>query len=291
MTSHDVVAYLRKLLGTKSIGHTGTLDPGVPGVLPVCVGTATRVAEFLTEAGKAYRAEVTFGISTDTQDGFGRVVEKKPVYATYAEAISLIPAFTGWIKQIPPMVSAVKYGGKKLYELAREGKDVERQYRDVFIERIDPLWHDWDSEYPRITFDTTCSKGTYIRTLCADWGERLGCGGHMSYLLRTRSGPFSLPDAWTLEDITRGVSLGDTGFLIPPDQGVAHFPNLRVQESRIKALLNGLSLGPRDYSVEQGYLDGSEQWVRLYGPEGDFLALGLWETTGHIRPKKVFSRR
>lgn len=288
LTSHDVVAYLRRLLRTKDIGHTGTLDPGVAGVLPVCAGTATRIAEFITESGKAYRAEITFGVTTDTQDGFGNITQQAPVKAEYAAALALIPMFTGRIRQVPPMVSAVKRGGKRLYELARQGLEVERPSREVTIEQILPVSYNWNKEFPTILFDVTCSKGTYIRTLCADWGARLGCGAHMSYLLRTCSGSFALAEAWTLEELAEAVGNGDYGFLLPVDRGIRHLPALKVRDHRVKALLNGLSLGPKDYIFDSNSSWEREAWVRLYGPAGDFLALGLINDSGHVRPKKVF---
>ncbi len=286
MTSHDVVAVLRRLLGVRAVGHTGTLDPGAAGALPVCVGKATRVAEFIAATGKAYRAEVTFGFTTDTLDGFGRVTSRQAVRATYEEALALIPALTGRVEQVPPMVSAVKYGGKKLYELARQGQEVERRPREALIEAIRPVAYNWKQEFPSILFDVFCSKGTYIRTLCADWGDKLGSGACMTYLLRTRSGSFSLDTAWTLEELTQAVQQGDWSFLLPADRGLEHLSALTVKEHRIRALLNGLSLAAPDYSGALPQAPGN--WVRLYGPEGDFLALGLSDEQGQIRPKKVF---
>ncbi len=286
MTSHDVVAVIRRLLGVRAVGHTGTLDPGAAGVLPVCVGTATRVAEFISASGKAYRAEVTFGFTTDTLDGFGRVTSRQAVRATYEEALAVIPALTGRVKQVPPMVSAVKHGGKKLYELARQGKEVEREPREVLIEEIRPVAYNWEQEFPSILFDVSCSKGTYIRTLCADWGNNLGSGACMTYLLRTRSGSFKLDRAWTLEELAQAVEQGDWSFLLPSDRGLEHLTALTVKEHRVKALLNGLSLAAVDYSGT--FPQDSGHWVKLYGPRGDFLALGLSDEQGQIRPKKVF---
>lgn len=298
MTSHDVVAYLRRLLQIRAIGHTGTLDPGVAGVLPVCVGTATRVAEFVSAAGKTYRAELTLGITTDSLDGFGRILERRPVHITYDQTIAAIPSFTGWIKQIPPMVSAVKKGGRRLYEFAREGREIAREARDVFITRITPLAAKWNREFPCLLFDVDCSKGTYIRTLCADWGDWLGCGGHMSYLLRTRSGPFTLDEAWTLEELRQAVDTANYRFLLPLDSGLGYLPKAIVAEHRVTPLLNGLSLAASDYRLAEdraGLTDSTDstdsQWVRLYSSDGCFLALGLWQSSGEIRPKKVFAQK
>ena len=288
MTSHDVVAYLRRLLQTKTIGHTGTLDPSVPGVLPVCMGKATRMAEFVTAGGKNYRVEITFGITTDSQDSFGKVVTQRPVDFSAQDALNVLPAFTGKIKQTPPMVSAVKVGGKKLYELARQGLEIERPAREVVIAQITPIEVNWQGDYPTIMFDVVCSKGTYMRTLCADWGDSLGCGAHMSFLLRTRSGPFDLADAWTLEEIAAAVTRGTSDFLQPPDRGADDLPRLVVAGHRVKALLNGLSLAAHDYYTADVTQDQAASWVRLYDQQGQFLALGLRDDAGAIKPKKVF---
>lgn len=291
MTSHDVVGYLRRLLGQKSVGHTGTLDPGVAGVLPICVGNATRVAEFVTDGGKVYRAEITFGVRTDTQDSFGNVLAKNHVSVSYEQALTAVPGLTGEIRQIPPMVSAIKVGGRRLYDIARQGQEVPREPRKIFVNRIVPLQHQWYQEFPTILFEIECSKGTYVRTICADWGEALGCGAHMSYLLRTRSGSFELANAWTLAEISQCIQAGEETFLLPLDSGVAHLPALEVKMHRIKPLLNGLSLSSLDYTPAPIIQAEStkENWVRLYSQKGQFLALGLCDNYGRIRPKKVFA--
>ena len=198
-TSHDVVAKLRGILRMKKIGHTGTLDPAAEGVLPVCLGKGTRLCDMLTDKTKTYRAVLLLGQETDTQDTTGVVQAEYPVHVTEEEVRKAIVSFLGDYMQIPPMYSALKVNGKKLYELARQGKEVERQARpvqilDIQIESID---------LPRATFFVTCSKGTYIRTLCYDIGRKLGCGGCMESLLRTRVDRFELKDSLTLSQIEK----------------------------------------------------------------------------------------
>ena len=201
MTSFDVVAYLRGLLKIKKIGHTGTLDPGAVGVLPVCIGKATKTIEYLVDKDKVYRAELTLGISTDTQDGLGRVVKEAKVNSSKDEIVAAVKSFVGSYSQLPPMYSAIKKNGKKLYELARSGIEVERSPREVTIHFINIL----SIKENKIIFDVGCSKGTYIRTLCSDIGERLGCGGHMSFLVRMKAGCFTIKNSLTLERIKEMV--------------------------------------------------------------------------------------
>ena len=186
-TSHDVVARLRKILGQKKIGHTGTLDPDAEGVLPVCLGKATKVCDLLADQDKTYQAILLLGQSTDTQDVSGEVLKNAEVTSSIKEVYEAVQAFQGEYAQVPPMYSALKVNGKKLYELAREGKTVERKARQVHIHEI--KIH--EIVLPRVSMTVSCSKGTYIRTLCHDIGEKLGCGGCMEQLLRTQVGPFT----------------------------------------------------------------------------------------------------
>ncbi|WP_010252227.1 tRNA pseudouridine(55) synthase TruB [Acetivibrio cellulolyticus] len=197
MTSFDIVAYLRSLLKERKIGHTGTLDPGAVGVLPVCIGKATKTIEYLTDKDKVYSAELTLGISTDTQDSYGTVLKVCEANFSHEQIYDAIKSFIGEYKQIPPMYSAVKIEGKKLYELAREGITIERQPRDITIHSINII----EIRDNKAIFEVECSKGTYIRTLCSDIGDKLGCGGHMSFLVRTRAGHFELSNSLTLEEI------------------------------------------------------------------------------------------
>ena len=193
-TSHDVVAKMRGICGQKKIGHTGTLDPAATGVLPVCLGSGTRLCDMLTEKDKEYVAVLLLGMTTDTQDTTGTVLSRKEVNASEEEVAEAVTSFVGDYDQVPPMYSALKVNGKKLYELARAGKEVEREARRVRIEEIEIL----HMELPRVTMRVVCSKGTYIRTLCADIGNKLCCGGTMESLQRTRVGIFKLEEALTL---------------------------------------------------------------------------------------------
>ena len=236
MTSHDVISFIRRLIGQKKVGHTGTLDPGAAGVLPVCLGKATRIIEYL-QHNKSYRAEATFGISTTTQDAFGEVICRASwdnIDLTYIQ--ECLSSFAGKIEQVPPMASAIKIQGKKLYELARAGIEVERSPRTVYIDKI-KLVHYYPGRIdcrPRIIFDIGCSAGTYIRTICNDLGSKLGCGAIMSFLLRTRAGVFSISEALTLEEL---VKLKDEGrlesALVSMSTALAHLPSTVIQNSDI----------------------------------------------------------
>ena len=196
-TSHDVVAKLRGICGQKRIGHTGTLDPEATGVLPVCLGSATKLCDMLADRDKEYVAELLLGVETDTQDLTGRVLERRSVEAGREEILAAAESFVGDYMQVPPMYSALKVDGKKLYELARAGKEVERKPRPVRIYELEIL----EFRLPVVVFRAVCSKGTYIRTLCSDIGGKLGCGGAMQSLKRTRVGRFSLEAARTLGEI------------------------------------------------------------------------------------------
>ena len=222
MTSHDVVFKLRKILGTKKIGHGGTLDPDVVGVLPIAVGKATRMVEFMQDEGKVYEGEITLGYSTTTEDASGEVVSETPVLSHLDEKLvdGAIASLTGPISQIPPMYSAVKVNGRKLYEYARAGQEVERPERQVTIyqfERTSPI--SYDGHLARFTFRVKCSKGTYIRTLSVDLGEKLGYAAHMSQLTRTSAAGLQLEDALTLEEIAEKVEAGQLDFLHPLEIG------------------------------------------------------------------------
>ncbi len=198
-TSHDVVAKLRGILKQKKIGHTGTLDPEAEGVLPVCLGKGTKLCDLLTDRDKVYETVLLLGRSTDTQDITGTVLQEAEVCAGEEEVQKVIMSFVGPYEQIPPMYSALKVGGQKLCDLARAGREVERKARPVRIHEIEIL----KMELPRVRMRVSCSKGTYIRTLCHDIGEQLGCHGCMEQLLRTRVGQFSLSDSLTLSEVER----------------------------------------------------------------------------------------
>ena len=237
-TSHDVVAIIRKMFGKIKTGHTGTLDPNAEGVLPICIGRATKLAGYLTAENKSYRAQLLLGTSTDTYDHTGQVLRTSPIDPHKINAATIKEAtdfFTGVYMQEPPMYSAIKVNGKKLYKLAREGKTIERKPRQVKISRI--VTSDFDPESNSLWLEVDCSKGTYIRSLCADIGNRLGCGGCMGELIRTKSGAFDLSSAKRLSEIAKE----DIENIIVPINRA--FPALQgfVTES-IKAALNGKSV-------------------------------------------------
>ncbi|BAD40510.1 tRNA pseudouridine(55) synthase TruB [Symbiobacterium thermophilum] len=275
MTSHDVVAFVRRALGVKKAGHTGTLDPGVAGVLPVCVGRATRLAEYIAGSDKAYRAEITFGVATDTQDGFGEVVaEADASHLTRGDVAYALTRFHGPIEQVPPMVSAVKVGGKRLYELARKGVEVEREPRRVFIHRLQLL--DFrPGPRPVAYIDVVCSKGTYVRTLAHDLGRFLQVGAHLSYLVRTRSGPFVLAQAATLEELAAGKAR-----LLPPAAALGDMPRVTVSGRAAARVLHGVAPAVR---VE--HPDGTT--VAVVAANGALLALAEADGGG-LRLRKVF---
>jgi tRNA pseudouridine55 synthase len=217
MTSHDVVARARRLTRQKRVGHAGTLDPAASGVLPICLGQATRVAEYLSASGKAYRATVRFGVVTDTYDGEGEILRTAPVTLTMEDIAAALPAFLGRQLQVPPIYSAIKRAGQPLYKLARAGAVVTAEARQVDISALSIVR--WES--PDLIVDVECSKGTYIRSLAFDLGERLGPGAHLAGLVRTRSGPFTLATSLTLEDLERALA-GETwrDHLYAPDEAL-----------------------------------------------------------------------
>ena len=268
-TSHDVVAKLRGILHMKKIGHTGTLDPEAEGVLPVVLGKATKLVDLLTEKQKTYEALLHLGLETDTQDMTGTVLEEKPVEVTEEEVRTVIRSFLGEQQQIPPMYSALKVDGKKLYELAREGKIVERkpravQFYEIEIKKI---------ELPYVRFSVTCSKGTYIRTLCHDIGQKLGCGGCMEELLRTRSGNFVWEDSMTLAQVEEAVRNGTIGDrVISIGQVLKDYPEIFCTREGDRLLENGNALAERFVRGEH-----KEGWVRMYASDGTFTGIFQWD--------------
>lgn len=281
MTSSDVVVWMRKILKTKKIGHTGTLDPGVAGVLPLCIGKGTRIAEYLTEQGKAYRAEVTFGITTDTQDSYGNVIRVSSPSCSQSDLERVLSSFIGTISQIPPMYSAVRKEGKHLYEYARQGIAIERTSREVAIYQL-KLEEWFAEEFPRAVLDIECSKGTYIRTLCHDLGEALGFGAHMSYLLRVRSGPFKIQQSWTLEEIEESVRKSVYSFLLPLSEGI-ELPRVVLSAARAKAFKHGL---PTRRELINASFEGHEPHVQVI-EDGELIGIGVWREQG-LFPHKVF---
>ncbi|QWU46412.1 MULTISPECIES: tRNA pseudouridine(55) synthase TruB [Bacillus] len=247
MTSHDCVFKLRKILREKRIGHTGTLDPDVTGVLPICVGRATKIAQFLTSETKTYEGEVTLGFSTTTEDASGEVVEKQDVnrVITRKEVEEVLAELTGTIEQMPPMFSAVKVNGKKLYEYARAGQEVERPVRTITIHEFVLLDERevFEGENISFRFRVTCSKGTYVRTLAVMIGEKLGFPSHMSHLVRTASGEFLLEDCISFEEIEENVQNGTVeSIFISIDEALSKFPKMVVDEKQAEKIKNGMFL-------------------------------------------------
>lgn len=278
-TSHDVVAVLRKVVGQKKIGHTGTLDPDATGVLPVCLGRATKVCELLTDHDKTYEALLLLGKTTDTQDISGEVLEERgPGNLTEEEVRSCIESFIGEYDQIPPMYSALKVNGKKLYELAREGKTVERKSRKVQIHGIRIL----EMNLPHVRMEVDCSKGTYIRTLCHDIGEKLQVGGCMEELERTKVGRFLKEDAVTLDEVRQKMEQGEGAELFTPlDQIFAELPAVTVTDAKAWMSYNGNDLPERFLLEKEAWTDGQE--VRVYDSRKNFI--GLYQ---YRAPKKLF---
>lgn len=285
-TSHDVVAKLRGMTKQKKIGHTGTLDPDARGVLPVCLGKATKVCDMLTDKNKTYEAVLLLGKSTDTQDITGVVLkEQETAHLKEEEVTACILGFQGEYKQIPPMYSALKVNGKKLYELARQGIEVERKARTVVIHQIEIL----EMELPRIRIRVSCSKGTYIRTLCHDIGEKLNTGGCMESLLRTKVGTFTLENSKTLEEIqqmTEEQRLKDV--LIPTD---AVFEELR--SVTLPAVLDRLAYNGNTIFVKQlknaAEVYQAEERVRIYDSKHTFVGIFSYEKQKNsFKPEKMF---
>ena len=255
-TSQDVAAKLRGVYHERRVGHGGTLDPMATGVLPVFLGRATRAVPFFESAEKEYVAEIRFGIVTDTQDTTGRILEEHPANVDAETVRQALAAMVGPQLQTPPMYSAVKVGGKKLYEQARQGKEVERKARPIELKEMELLSCDRD----RAAFRVLCTKGTYVRTICHDLGQRLGCGGCMSALRRTRAGVYGIGRAFTMEQILAGEAE-----ILPVDALFASFPAVTLTEAEERLCRNGNAFRRRELA------DGD--W-RVYGPKGDFLMLG-----------------
>ncbi|MBQ7481370.1 MAG: tRNA pseudouridine(55) synthase TruB [Lachnospiraceae bacterium] len=285
-TSFDVVAKLRGICHQKKIGHTGTLDPDATGVLPVCLGSATGVCDLLADKTKEYEATLLLGITTDTQDITGNVLTETDVNLSEADVISCIQNFTGDMEQIPPMYSAVKVGGKRLYELARRGETVERKPRPVTVYSIDVL----KMYLPRVTMRVTCSKGTYIRTLCHDIGQSLGCGGTMESLVRRRVGGFDISDALTLAAVQELADAGRLNdILIPVEEVFAQYGSIRLRPDSDKLLYNGNPFRGRDILEKTEAVETGADRYRVFDSCGTFWGVYCSENErGLYRPFKMF---
>ena len=282
-TSFDVVAKLRGILRTKKIGHTGTLDPDAEGVLPVCIGRATKVCDILTDKDKVYEAVMLLGVETDTQDTSGEILKELPVEVSEDAVREAILSFVGEYDQVPPMYSALKVNGKKLYELAREGKTVERKARNVQIFSIDIL----EMDLPRVRMSVHCSKGTYIRTLCHDIGGMLGCGGCMEKLLRTKVGVFELADTLKLSEIDQLAKEGLVEEkIISVDELFDDYVKVWMKKEFDVVVHNGNRIQKRMFEQK---LDSNAERLRVYDSENTFI--GIFEYSkerNDYKPVKMF---
>ncbi|MGI6069046.1 MAG: tRNA pseudouridine(55) synthase TruB [Blautia sp.] len=281
-TSHDVVAKLRGILHQKKIGHTGTLDPEAVGVLPVCLGKGTKLCDMLTDRDKTYETVLHLGIVTDTQDMTGKVQRTCDTLPKPAAVSEAVESFLGEQMQVPPMYSALKVGGKKLYELAREGIEVERKARKVTFYQLEIL----DMELPLVHIRVKCSKGTYIRTLCHDIGAALGCGGCMESLVRTQVGRFALEDSLTLAQVEACVREGSLGEHVHTiEEMFSHLEAFRAKAQGDKLLANGNPL-PAGFSVDGSQPSGQ---VRMYDSTGRFIGIYRYqEEKDRYFPDKIF---
>lgn len=292
-TSQDVVAKLRGRLHIRRVGHTGTLDPMATGVLPVCFGKATRIIEYYDDDFKTYEAEMKLGMVTDTLDSTGTVLETKPVDVSEEDVIQIIDSFRGWITQIPPKYSALKVNGKPLYKYAREGAEVEIKSRKIYVADIQPVEVNLGEN--RILFRVTCSKGTYIRTICDDIGKKLGCGGTMTALRRTQSGCFRVEDARTLPEILEMTDEELERCVIPMDKTLVHLGRIELKSMEsVPFYYNGreIDTGYVNVLASPAVPEAMQEESRLgdkyrvYDPEGKFLGISsLRENT--LYPEKV----
>ncbi len=276
-TSHDMVYFVRRLTGIKKVGHTGTLDPDATGVLPVCIGKATKVCDMLTASSKRYVATLVLGKTTDTQDATGKVLTECEVNTTEEEIRNTIGEFIGEIEQIPPMFSAIKKDGKKLYELARQGITIEREPRKVTIHSISVT--DIDLDNNSVSIDVFCSKGTYIRTLCEDIGKKLGCGAYMNSLRRTRSGGFSIENCKTTDELLEIQDIEN--LLIPTDSVFSEFEKVVLDDFLASKLKNGIKI--RRTGLE------NDKLYRIYDKAGEFLAISRYNGTELVLEKSFWS--
>ena len=285
-TSFDVVAKMRGITGTKKIGHAGTLDPMATGVLPLFFGCATRACDRMPEDGKRYTADFQLGLETDTYDIWGKILREQQASCSRSEIEAVLAGFRGRIEQLPPMFSAVRVNGQRLYELARQGKTIERKPRCVEITLLELLEFDEERQCGRL--DIVCSKGTYIRSICHDLGERLGCGGVMTGLVRTQAGIFTLKDCITLEQAQKCAVSGDfSGVLLPVGRLFRSLPAIRLNEVQSKKFCNGLRLDINRVRYQR--LPGSHA---VYDNSGGFLGLAVLDFDKmELVIEKIFAER
>ncbi len=288
MTSMNVISRVRRILNEKKVGHTGTLDPDVTGVLPIFAGKATRAIHYVQDGGKSYSAELSLGKTTDTQDASGVVLRSENCEATDLEIANCLMGFVGTYIQTPPMYSAKKVGGKKLYDLARKGIEIERKEHpvEIYAIHINSITRSIDPLEIKVRFDVDCSRGTYIRTLCHDVGEKLGCGGHMSWLERTRSCGFSIEDCVTMEQLEAAVFAGETeGIIASTESAFSHLPRVNVDGIQRVDLLNGKTISQSN--------PGSAGLYTVYDSDEIFVGLcivseGETSETSNIKMERQF---
>ena len=276
LSSHDVIDIVRRIFKQKRVGHAGTLDPAAAGILPVALGRAARLVEYMEGADKSYRAEIAFGYATDTGDVYGEVVEsvENPMLPSEEELRRVLGQFVGEIEQLPPAYSAIKVGGQRAYDLARQGAAVEIKARTVRIDRLELLR--MDAARARILLDVDCAKGTYIRSLCADIGAAMGLPATMRFLLRTRVGGFTLDDSYTLEELAEAGA----DALRAPDTAL-NLPVYELDPQRVRAFYSGLSTSERRVELAEGV-------YRVYA-EGVFLGIGRYDAAvREMYPAKAF---
>ena len=279
MTSHDVVAIIRRLLQQKRVGHAGTLDPAAGGVLPICVGQATRVAEYLSESGKAYQAEIVFGVATDTYDAEGAVIATaSPANVTLASIEEALQHFLGPQMQVPPRYSAIKIQGQPAYKRARAGEEITLEPRPIVIYSLEVIG--WVP--PRLALAIECSKGTYIRSLAHDLGMQLGCYAYLDALVRVRSGPFTLSESITLEQLAAAIETNTAQrCLHPVDKALEQYPAIMLDAETSERVKHG-----NTFNISTTHSPGL---ARVYDPAGHFLAIASWnEEQKSWQPEKVF---
>lgn len=294
-TSFDIVRRIRRASGIKRVGHGGTLDPAAEGILPILLGAGTRMSEELERCAKTYEARILLGIQTDTLDMEGRILEERnPSAVTREDVLAALPSFRGTIQQVPPMFSALKHSGRRLYDIAREGKEVEREAREVTIYAIEIV--DWSP--PRVTLAVTCGRGTYIRSLAADLGEQLGCGATLEHLQRTRVGPFTRENAYEIDAVEMAFGESQAESLVMPLTAVfPGWPALRLNQESVQRARTGALLGPEAGTWDTVPGSTDPPFVLPPSPEkavaldtaGKLVALLTKETQLHWHPRKVLT--
>jgi len=283
MTSSDVVVNLKKKLRIKKVGHTGTLDPAAAGVLPICFGKATKLAEYITSERKVYRAEMVLGIETNTYDADGKVISQTDKLPDINKIREVFAQYQGNIRQKPPLYSAIKYRGRPMYALAREGHRVDIPYREVTLFKNSIIRFIAPN---RVFFEVECSKGTYIRSLCHDMGKAMGCGAHLSFLLRIRNGMFSIEESWTLDEIERYAAMDMLyKIVIPMDQSISHLGAVFIQDSMYNRIINGSKISC-DYIEKIENMKETGNPVRVYC-NNQFIGIGFINDQNMLQMKKV----